>query len=53
MRDMLRECPLLKCAGVNSTETERAALEWDWPPLLDGAVPFEEALRNVVRDATK
>jgi hypothetical protein len=29
---------------------DRAALEKDWQPWLDGRVPFEEALRNLVRD---
>jgi hypothetical protein len=30
---------------------DRAGLEKDWQPWLDGRVPFEEALRNLVRDA--
>ncbi len=34
-------------------EKDRAALEQDWQPFLDGTVPFEEALRNLVRDATR
>ena len=34
-------------------EKDRAALEQDWQPWLDGKVPFEEALRNLVRDATR
>jgi hypothetical protein len=32
-------------------QAERAALERDWQPWLDGRVPFEEALHNLVRDA--
>jgi hypothetical protein len=32
---------------------DRAALERDWQPWLDGAVPFEEALRNLVRDVAR
>ena len=42
-------------AGVYSKgmEKERAALEQDWQPFLDGKVPCEEALRNLVRDATR
>ena len=32
---------------------ERAALEQDWQPFLDGKIPYEEALRNLVRDATR
>jgi hypothetical protein len=32
-------------------QAERAALERDWQPWLDGKVPFEEALRNLVRDS--
>jgi hypothetical protein len=31
---------------------ERAALEQDWQPFLDGKVTYEEALRNLVRDTT-
>lgn len=34
-------------------DNERAALEQDWQPWLDGQVPFEVALRNLVRDATR
>jgi hypothetical protein len=34
-------------------DKDRAALERDWQPWLDGKVPFEEALRNLVRDATR
>ena len=34
-------------------EKDRAALEQDWQPWLDGKVPFEEALRHLVRDATR
>jgi hypothetical protein len=30
---------------------DRPALERDWQPWLDGKVPFEEALRGLVRDA--
>jgi hypothetical protein len=29
---------------------DRASLEKNWQPWLDGRVPFEEALRNLVRD---
>jgi len=32
---------------------DRAALEHDWQPWLDGKVPFEEALRNLVRDVAR
>jgi hypothetical protein len=32
---------------------ERAALEQAWQPFLDGTVPYEEALRNLVGDATR
>jgi hypothetical protein len=32
---------------------DRAALERDWQPWLDGKVPFEEALRNLVRDVAR
>ena len=40
---------------VNSKgkENERAALEQNWQAFLDGKVPYEEALRNLVRDATR
>ena len=34
-------------------DKDRAALERDWQPWLDGKVPFEDALRNLVRDATR
>ncbi len=34
-------------------EKDRAALEQDWQPWLDGKVTFEEALTNLVRDATR
>ena len=34
-------------------EKERPALEQDWQPWLDGKVTFEEALKNLVRDATR
>jgi hypothetical protein len=32
---------------------DRAALERDWQPWLDGKVPFNEALRNLVRDVAR
>jgi hypothetical protein len=32
---------------------DRAALERDWQPWLDGKVPLEEALRNLVRDVAR
>ena len=34
-------------------DKERAALERDWQPFLDGRISYEEALRNLVRDATR
>jgi hypothetical protein len=34
-------------------DKDRAALERDWQPWLDGQVSFEEALRNLVRDAAR
>lgn len=34
-------------------DKDRAALEQDWQPWLDGSAPFEEALRNLVRDAAR
>lgn len=32
---------------------DRAALEREWQPWLEGKVPFEEALRNLVRDVSR
>jgi hypothetical protein len=32
---------------------DRASLEKNWQPWLDGTAPFEEALRNLVRDAAR
>ena len=34
-------------------DKDRAALERDWQPFLDGKISYEEALKNFVRDATR
>ena len=34
-------------------DKERAALEQDWQPFLDGKMSYEAALKNLVRDATR
>jgi hypothetical protein len=34
-------------------QVERAALERDWQPYLDGKVAFEQALHDLVRDASR
>jgi hypothetical protein len=33
------------------TPVERSAFERDWQPYVDGKVPFEQALHDLVRDA--
>ena len=33
--------------------SDRASLEKNWQPWLDGTVPFEEARRTLVRDAAR